>query len=112
MKDVLLHHDYRVLEAENAEAAFDLWRDQRDRIDLLLTDMVMPGPASGLDLAQRLQGERPQLKVIYTSGYSAELFASDVTLEEGRNYLPKPYLSNKLIDVLRNALEPAESSTN
>ena len=112
VKNVLLHHDYRVLEAENAEAAFDLWRDQRDRIDLLLTDMVMPGPASGLDLAQRLQGERPQLKVIYTSGYSAELFASDVTLEEGRNYLPKPYLSNKLIDVLRNALEPAESSTN
>ncbi|MEO7318679.1 MAG: ATP-binding protein [Chthoniobacteraceae bacterium] len=112
VKDVLLHHDYRVLEAENAEAAFDLWRDQRDCIDLLLTDMVMPGPTSGFDLAQRLQGEAPNLKVIYTSGYSADLFASDVKLEEGRNYLPKPYLANKLIDVLRNALEPEESSAN
>ena len=112
VKDVLVHHDYRVLEAENAEAAFDLWRNQRDRIDLLLTDMVMPGTASGLDLAQRLQGEAPNLKVIYTSGYSADLFASDVKLEEGRNYLPKPYLANKLIDVLRNALAPEESSAN
>ena len=106
VKDVLLHHDYRVLEAENADAAFDLWRDRRDEIDLLLTDMVMPGTSSGLDLAQRLQDEAPDLKVIYTSGYSAELFASDVKLEEGRNYLPKPYLSNKLVDVLRHALEP------
>lgn len=105
VKDVLLHHDYRVLEAENADIAFGLWRDKRDQIDLLLTDMVMPGSSNGLDLAQRIQGEAPDLKVIYTSGYSAELFASDVKLEEGLNYLPKPYLSNKLVDVLRNALE-------
>ena len=109
VKDVLLHHDYRVLEAENADAALEVWREQRDEIDLLLTDMVMPGSANGLDLAQRLQGEEPDLKVIYTSGYSAELFASDVKLEEGRNYLPKPYLANQLIDVLRTALEPEKS---
>ena len=109
VKDVLLHHDYRVLEAENAERAFAVWRDERDNIDLLLTDMVMPGSANGLDLAQQLQGEVPDLKVIYTSGYSAELFASDVKLEDGRNYLPKPYLSHKLIDILRTALEPGDT---
>ena len=106
VRDVLTHHDYRVLEAANAEAAIEVWRDQRDHIDLLLTDMVMPGNANGLDLANQLLSDSPNLKVIYTSGYSAELFASDVKLEEGRNYLPKPYLSCTLIDVLRNALEP------
>ena len=106
VRDVLTHHEYRVLEAANAGAALEVWRDQRESIDLLLTDMVMPGSGNGLDLARQFLGESPHLKVIYTSGYSTERFANDVDLEEGRNYLPKPYHSNKLIDVLRNALEP------
>jgi hypothetical protein len=44
--------------------------------------------------------------VIYTSAYSKELFASDVELREGRNYLQKPYLSSALTEILRQALEP------
>ena len=112
VREVLVHHHYRVLEAENADDAFAVWRNEPDQIDLLLTDLVMPGPTNGLDLAQRLLGEAPDLKVIYTSGYSAELIASDIKLEEGRNYLPKPYLSSKLIGVLRNALAPEEPSAN
>ena len=109
VRDVLVHHEYRVLEADTADAALEVWRDQQEGIDLLLTDMVMPGNTNGLDLANRLLRESHELKVIYTSGYSAELFGSDVTLEEGRNYLPKPYLAEKLIDVLRNALEPHDA---
>ena len=107
VREVLTHHAYRVLEAANARAAIEVWRDQRESIDLLLTDMVMPGSGNGLDLARRFLSESPNLKVIYTSGYGTERFADDVELEEGRNYLPKPYLSDKLINVLRNALEPA-----
>ncbi len=111
VRSVLTNQNYRVFEAENADAAFEIWNERREQIDLLFTDMRMLGDENGLDLAKRLLGEAPDLKVIFTSGYSAELFASDVSLEEGRNYLPKPYLSNKLIDILRTALEAEDPRT-
>lgn len=105
VREVLLHTGYRVLEAEHADAAYVVWKNHRDEIALMLTDMVMPGSANGLDLAQKLLEDRPDLKVIYTSGYSADLFSSSVRLQDGVNYLPKPYLSSKLIKMLENALE-------
>ena len=108
VREVLEHHQYRVLEAAHAEAALAVWREHDGKADLLLTDIVMPG-VNGLELAQQLLAESPQLKVIYTSGYSAELFAGTQPLEEGRNYLPKPYLSAKLTTIVRAALEPASS---
>ena len=104
VKEILLHHDYDVIEAPTGDAAVEMWPGIRDDIDLLLTDMVMPGEHSGLELAAALRSDKPALKVIYTSGYSSELFASGVELKEGRNYLPKPYLSSKLIAILRQAL--------
>jgi CheY-like chemotaxis protein len=107
VREVLLHSGYRVLEAESADAAMVVWRNHREEIALLLTDMVMPGSANGLDLAQALLAERPDLKVIYTSGYSTDLFSSNVYLQDGVNYLPKPYLSSKLIKMLENALDSA-----
>ena len=103
--EVLIHHQYRVLEAEHAEAAMEVWKEHGPKIDLLLTDVIMPG-ANGLELAERLLADRPELKVIYTSGYSSELFGSSMPLQEGRNYLPKPYLSAKLTAIVRAALEP------
>jgi CheY-like chemotaxis protein len=103
---VLLSNGYDVIEAANADAALQLWPERREEIDLLLTDMVMPGSANGLELAEMLLGDKPGLKVIYTSAYSKELFASDVELREGRNYLQKPYLSSALTEILRQALEP------
>ncbi len=104
--EVLRHHQYRVLEAGHADAALAVWKEQGSKIDLLLTDVIMPG-ISGIELARQILAERPELKVIYTSGYSSELFGSTVPLQEGRNYLPKPYLSAKLTTIVRAALEPA-----
>lgn len=106
VKEVLLHNNYAVLEAENADAALQMWPSSRDCVELLLTDMVMPGSANGLELAQQLCADRPDLKVIYTSGYSTELFNTEIVLQDGVNYLPKPYLSSKLTYMLKNALEP------
>jgi CheY-like chemotaxis protein len=111
VREVLDHSGYRVLEAEHAEAALAVWKERAREIDLLLTDIVMPGDCNGLELAKRLLAERPDLKVIYTSGYSAELFNSDIQLEDGRNYLPKPYLSAKLIGILHRALHPQEQAS-
>ena len=104
--DVLQSFNYNVIEAENGDSAIAMWSGLRDEVDLLLTDMVMPGIANGLDVARHCLGNKPDLKVIYTSGYSSELFGSNVKLLEGVNYLPKPYLSNKLTTIIRNALEP------
>ena len=104
--EVLQSFNYTVIEAENGDSAIAMWSGLRDEVDLLLTDMVMPGIANGLDVARHCLGNKPDLKVIYTSGYSSELFGSNVKLLEGVNYLPKPYLSNKLTTIIRNALEP------
>ena len=109
VKEMLVQNQYRVLEAGHAEAALAVWKTHGPKIDLLLTDIVMPG-ANGLELAQQLTAGRPDLKVIYTSGYSTELFGGGITLDEGRNYLPKPYLSARLTNIVRSVLEPASAA--
>jgi CheY-like chemotaxis protein len=96
---------YRVLQAVSGAAALGVWRDHKDEIDLLLTDMVMPDGVSGPELAERLAAERPDLKIIYTSGYSAELTASMLSLEEGVNFLQKPYRLRKLTQTVRDRLD-------
>ena len=105
--EVLQSYNYNVIEAETGDAAIERWPGCRDEVDLVLTDMVMPGDANGLDVAQHCISSKPSLKVIYTSGYSSELFTSDIRLEDGVNYLPKPYFSGKLTAIIRNALDPS-----
>ena len=103
--EVLQSYNYNVIEAETGDAAIERWSACKEAVDLVLTDMVMPGDASGLDVAQHCTSTKPNLKVIYTSGYSSELFSSDVRLLDGVNYLPKPYFSGKLTAIIRNALD-------
>jgi two-component system, cell cycle sensor histidine kinase and response regulator CckA len=81
---------YRVFEAASGQEALQVWSRHQDQIALLLTDLVMPNGLDGFALAARLQGEKPSLKVIYSSGYSASV-PDRVELREGINYLPKPY---------------------
>jgi CheY-like chemotaxis protein len=104
VKDILVHNRYKVIEAEDGEQALMLAHQYANDISLILTDMVMPKGISGRDLAERLTGERPDLKVIFTSGYSPDLFDSSLILEEGVNYLPKPYNAAMLAEILRGAL--------
>jgi DNA-binding NtrC family response regulator len=72
---------------------------------LLLTDMVMPGGIMGSELAERLSGQSPRLKVIYTSGYSPGMAGKDASLLEGRNFLSKPYSIGKLAQFVRECLD-------
>jgi len=104
VKDILVHNRYKVIEAEDGEQALMLAHQYANEISLILTDMVMPKGISGRDLAERLTEERPDLKVIFTSGYSPDLFDSSLVLEEGVNYLPKPYNAAMLAEILRGAL--------
>jgi DNA-binding NtrC family response regulator len=82
-----------------------MWQQCEGEIDLLLTDMVMPGGVSGHDLAQQLLAKKPSLKVIYTSGYSAEVFRGDFVLPEGVNFLRKPYRAEELLNAVRQTLD-------
>ena len=96
---------YRVLEASQGDEALAIWQQHRDEIRLLLTDLVMPGGMNGKELAAQLLQENPKLEVIYTSGYSADVAGKDLVLEEGVNFLAKPFETHKLAQTIRKSLD-------
>jgi CheY-like chemotaxis protein len=102
---ILRAKGYKVVSASNGVEALSVWKEHGPTIDLLLTDMVMPEGLTGLDLAEKLLAERPDLKVIYTSGYSAELVVAQSTLRAGGRFLAKPYQSKLLMQTVREALD-------
>ncbi|MBI3852873.1 MAG: PAS domain S-box protein [Verrucomicrobia bacterium] len=96
---------YRVLEAANGVEAHEVWQRHRGEIALLLTDLVMPGSLSGRELARQLQVDRPELKVIFTSGYSLEIAGQELKLKAGQNFVQKPCPPYQLLDTIRHILE-------
>jgi PAS domain S-box-containing protein len=100
---------YTVLLAVSGIEAFNLWKQHKDKIQLLLTDMVLPDGMMGRELAEKLQGEKPQLKVVYTSGYSASVVGKGPALVEGVNFLQKPYHPQKLAQTVRDCLDQKEA---
>ncbi len=103
--ELLTVHGYQILQAESGVKALQIWRDCKDRIDLLLTDLIMPDQMNGRELAERLWAERPGLKVIFTSGYSADVVGKDLVLCRDLNYLQKPYHPRKLALAVRDCLD-------
>jgi two-component system cell cycle sensor histidine kinase/response regulator CckA len=95
---------YHVLEAANARDAEMIFARSRDAIDLLVTDVVMPG-ASGPDLFRRLVGEKPGLKVIYVSGYATEAMARQFGLDRSAPYVQKPFTADQLASRVRSLLD-------
>jgi CheY-like chemotaxis protein len=98
---LLKRQRYTVLEAAGAHEAAHLAR-QHQRLDLLLTDIVMPG-GSGHALARELRLERPQLKVIYMSGYSDEGVRAEAA-REGIPFVQKPFTPHALVKIVNDAL--------
>lgn len=103
--DLLAAHGYKILQAESGRKALDVWAQSKQHIDLLLTDLVMPDRMNGRELAERLWTERPSLKVIFTSGYSADVVGKDFMSRRGLNYLQKPYHPQKLAMMVRDCLD-------
>jgi len=102
---VLERHGYRVLTATNGRQGLDQWRQHQASIVLLLTDLVMPGGCTGQDLARQLRGERPELKVIFTSGYSATIAGREFKMLRGETLLQKPFGSDQLLTAVRASLD-------
>ena len=74
-------------------------------VSLLVTDLVMPGGLSGLELARRLQAKQPRLKVVFISGYSAEIAGRELQLNSGENFIQKPFTTEQLLTTLRRSLD-------
>ncbi len=104
-RHVLEHFGYTVLEAAGPLDALQIWSSQADAIDLLLTDIVMPGGMNGRELADALLAHRPGLKVIYTSGYTNQSINQQLNLEPGRNFLQKPFSALDLAASIRRCLD-------
>jgi PAS domain S-box-containing protein len=98
---------YQVLQAVNGVQALEVWALHSQKIQLLLTDMVMPEGLSGLDLAEKLRASRPGLPVIVTSGYSTEL-VEDAGAKLGEvTFLAKPCSPTELASAVRKCLDEA-----
>ena len=110
MRTVLQHYGYRVYTARSGAEALKIWPQHGAEVNLLLTDLVMPDGLSGHELAEKLQALKPALKVIYSSGYSLDLLGRDGVLEEGFNFLPKPYTPEKLARIVRASLDQESSA--
>jgi signal transduction histidine kinase/ActR/RegA family two-component response regulator len=94
---------YRVLACANAAEALVVAGSHRARLDLLLTDVVMPG-MNGRELAERLSASRPGLRVLYCSGYGEDVIARHGVVEPGVQLLQKPYALARLAGLVRSAL--------
>jgi CheY-like chemotaxis protein len=103
--EVLTLQGYTVLEASSGPRAIEVWEQANRSIDLLLTDMVMPGGMTGRELAARLSSQQPGLKVIYTSGYSPGMAGKDASALACPNFLPKPYSCDRLAHFVRQCLD-------
>jgi two-component system, cell cycle sensor histidine kinase and response regulator CckA len=106
--EILRGYDYQVVEAGSGMEALRVWDEYDGQVDLLLTDMVMPGGMTGRDLAEQLKKRKPGLRVIYSSGYSPEAMEKD-TGEHDTAFLPKPYHPPQLARVVRKCLDRRRS---
>jgi len=100
---VLQQDGYTVLQAKSGENAREVWRWHAARIDLLLTDVVLPGELSGPVLARQFQAQRPALKVILTTGYGRDTLGEHAREGNPHFVLNKPYTPRSLLRAVREA---------
>ena len=104
-RNVLERHGYQVLEANSGAEALAVWTEHASEVDLVMTDIIMPGGMSGRILAEQLLEKRKDLKILYTSGYGPDMVGENFNLAEGINFLAKPYHPDRLIRAIRRCLE-------
>jgi two-component system, cell cycle sensor histidine kinase and response regulator CckA len=107
VRNALTRLGYQVVEAATGISALEVWNQNHAEIRLLVTDLMMPDGLNGKELALQLSRKNSNLKVIYTSGYRADIAGKDLRLEEGVNFLAKPFQIVKLAQAVRNSLDRA-----
>jgi two-component system cell cycle sensor histidine kinase/response regulator CckA len=101
---------YHVIEAESGPEALTIWEGKQSRIDLMVTDLVLPDGFTGQQLAQRLQVDCPDLRVIFSSGYDPQVFTDRDLLKAEINFLQKPYRLSSLTQMVRQSLDAEQAA--
>jgi PAS domain S-box-containing protein len=102
---LLVKWGYRVVTAANGSEALERWAEDPAAIDLLYTDLVMPGGIDGIALATRLRAERPDLKVVLSTGYSGAILNGGSEAIPGAAVVPKPFQQAGLLATIRALLD-------
>ena len=100
----LTNKGYNVLEADNGEAALDVINGTDETIDLIVSDVVMPG-MDGHTLVRLVRHELPNVKVILMSGYAEDVFIDEIDRDPDIHFLPKPFSLKKLAGKVKEVLE-------
>lgn len=96
---------YKVLAAKNANDALAIL-DEAPKVDLLFTDVIMPGNMNGRELADAVKQKRPETRILFTSGYTDSVLIRDGQIEPNVTFLAKPYRRSDLSAAIRKALSP------
>ena len=96
---------YRVLEAHDGASTMRLLRDSGTRVDMLFTDVVLPGGMSGASLAQMAREARPELKILFTTGYARDAIVHEGRLDPGIDLVTKPFTCAELAGRVREVLD-------
>jgi hypothetical protein len=100
---------YEVQVAADGPEALRVWEERDRDIDLVLTDLIMPG-MSGRELAHRLRAQRPDVNILFMSGYTAGLLGTQAFLEEGEELIEKPFTKALLLRKVDAVLGPHGAS--
>jgi two-component system, cell cycle sensor histidine kinase and response regulator CckA len=101
----LARYGYRIHAAISGATALKIWRQHHQSIQLIVTDVVMPGGVSGRALFDQMRSEKPDLKVIFCSGYTDEVLGNDALLRQKPNFIEKPFAPEKLVRKIRACLD-------
>jgi two-component system cell cycle sensor histidine kinase/response regulator CckA len=101
---------YTVLEAEHPAQAREIWAKERETIDLVFTDVVMPGKENGMEMAADMLKEKPNTSVIFCTGYSEDLLEGKNPLLGHAGFLAKPYFPDALLKMVGEMLQNASHS--
>jgi two-component system, cell cycle sensor histidine kinase and response regulator CckA len=102
---VLKPYGYNVLQARSGVDALEVWSRYSGAIDLLLTDIVMPDGMTGPELATRLQAGKPDLPVVFTSGYGQKMMAQVLGSRNVARFVHKPCAPRTLAKAVREILD-------
>jgi DNA-binding response OmpR family regulator len=108
VKEILKINEYHVLEAKDSDEARQVSDAYQGPINLLIADLVMPR-TNGMELARFLRPKRPEMKVLYISGYNADVNVQIEVWDAEADFLPKPFSPNGLLQKVCDLLDPSMS---
>lgn len=104
VREILVSGGYKVLEAASGPAALSIYKAHPNKIDLLITDVIMP-KMSGLELGDQLVSLSPAIKILFMSGYTDDSIDDSRLLEPNRAFIEKPFTPDELARKIRNTLK-------